>query len=132
MNNYFAYVVMVLSLPVYAADKAYDLKFDLSSNGEKLSSPRLIVKEGETGTVTQDAKSGQTFIEVVATESKDHKNAVLMKFVVGTVSADGKRTTVSRPQILAMENEVATMSVAEKGSKEVVSLSVVAKRTEVK
>lgn len=113
----------------FASTNGYDLKMDLSMNGKHISSPRVIVKAGETATITQKTDTEESFIEVVATEGEvqNHKG-IVMKFTVGTISKNGQRTIVSKPQILAMENEKAEIIVGEDGGKEQLSLSVVAKR----
>ncbi|MGZ3768544.1 MAG: hypothetical protein ACXVCP_02270 [Bdellovibrio sp.] len=110
------------------ASNGYVLKMELSMNGKKVSSPRIIVLEGEAGSVTQETPTEKTFIEVVAKEGaiQNHKG-ILINFVVGYIGQDGKRNIVSKPQILAKENETAQVSVGENG-KETMSLSVVAQR----
>jgi len=110
------------------ASNGYDLKMELSMNGKKVSSPRLIVVEGAKGSVTQDDGNGKTFIEVVATEGEfQHHKGILMNLVVGTIAKDGTKTILAKPQILAKENEPAQITVGEK-DKETLSLSVLASR----
>ena len=113
-----------------ASTNGYNLKMDLSLNGKHVSSPSLMTKAGQKATVTQKTDSGQTFIEVVANEGiKKGNRGVLMKFVVGMISKSGKRTILSRPQILARENQPAEIVVS-KGSesKPEVALSVIVQR----
>lgn len=124
-------LVMVLAFvgsSAFAATNGYDLKMDLSLNGKHISSPRVIVKAGETATVTQKTDTEESFIEVVATEGsiQNHKG-ILMNFVVGVIGKNGERTIKATPQVLAKENEPAQITVGEKNGEEV-SLSVVAKR----
>ena len=113
-----------------ALEKAYDLQMELTIDGKHVSSPRVLVKPGETASVTQQSETDNSFIEVVATEGTlQNHSGILMKFVVGTIDKDGKRTIVSHPEILAKENEPATITVGQKnGSPEELSLSVVAER----
>lgn len=102
---------------------------DLSLNGKHISSPRVIVKAGETATITQKTDTEESFIEVVATEGEvqNHKG-IIMNFTVGTIGKSGERTIISRPQILAKENEQAQITVGENGGIENLSLTVLATR----
>ena len=124
-------LVMVLAFvgsSAFAATNGYDLKMDLSLNGKHISSPRVIVKAGETATVTQKTDTEENFIEVVATEGSIQKHkGILMNFVVGVIGKNGERTIKAKPQVLAKENEPAQITVGEKNGEEV-SLSVVANR----
>lgn len=120
--------LIMVSSSAFAAITGYDLKMDLSINGKHISSPRLIVNTGEMGTIIQKTDTEETFIQVVATESdvQNHKD-IMMKFTVGYIGNNGERTIVSKPEILAKENEAALITVREKTETEL-SLSVVAKR----
>lgn len=120
--------VCLFSISVYAAPATYNLKMDLALNGKAVSSPQVIVTEGEMATVTQEKDGVKSFIDVVATDAteKDFKG-IMIKFTVGYVGKDGKRTIVSKPQILAKENSPAKIQVGQAG-KESVSLTVLAQR----
>lgn len=110
---------------------SYDLSMNLSLNGKYASSPRLIVKEGEAGTIIQKTKTEHNFIEVVATEKIDQNHkGILMKFVVGTIDKNGQRKIIAKPQIVARENETAQITVSTDNGPEELSLSVIAKRKE--
>lgn len=123
-------MLIVLSLligsSVFASNR-YDLKMELSLNGKKASSPRIIVREGEIGSLTQGSSTENTLIEVVAKEIEiqNHKR-IMMNFVVGYIGQDGKKTILSKPQILTKENETAQITVSDDNGKETMSLSVVA------
>ncbi len=121
-------VLAFVGSSAFAATNGYDLKMDLSLNGKHVSSPRVIVKAGETATVTQKTDTEESFIEVVATEgSIQNHEGILMNFVVGVIGKNGERTIKAKPQVLAKENEPALITVGEKNGEEV-SLSVVANR----
>ena len=111
----------------FASTTSYDLQMDLSLNGKHVSSPRVIAKEGEIATIVQKTDDKETFIEVITTKA-DMKNAVMMKFTVGTIGKNGERTILARPQVIARENETAKISQGETGGQELLSLSVTAKR----
>jgi hypothetical protein len=113
----------------FASSNAYDLKMDLSLNGKHLSSPRVIVKEGEVATITQKTESEENFIEVTATENMVmHHRGIKMNFTVGTIAKDGKRIVASKPQVLVEENKPAQLMM--NGGSAQLSLSVVAQRKE--
>lgn len=119
--------VILVGSPALAKSNAYDLKMELSLNGKHVSSPRILTKEGESASVTQEANGEKVFLDVIATEKPtNNKPGILLKFVVGTVSATGEKTTVSTPQIIALENEKAQISVTAKDRE--MSLSVSASR----
>lgn len=109
------------------ASNAYDLKMDLSLNKKHVSSPRIIVKAGEMGSINQkNGTEDEHFIEVIATESSiKNKKGILMNFTIGTIGKNGERTILAKPQILAKENEPAQITIGEKNGSEV-SLSVTA------
>ena len=122
--------LLAMTSSAFASSNAYDLKMDLSLNGKHVSSPRVIVNEGEPATITQKTDSEGMFIEVVATEGsvQNHKG-IMMKFTIGTIGKNGERIIIAKPQVLARENEPAKITQSEEGSqREQLSLSVVAKR----
>lgn len=131
MGKFLGTLVCLFSVSVFASQRAFDLQMDLSLEGQHVSSPRMIVKEGEKGTITQESNGQKTFIEVVAREDKTPtgKQAIHMTFVVGKISKDGTRTLVSRPRISVVPNEKAQITVGEEGKPEVLSLSVIATKT---
>jgi type II secretory pathway component GspD/PulD (secretin) len=130
MRLFLGLFVCSLSVPALAATTGYELNLDLSLNGKHVSSPRVLVKAGQTATVTEKMDTDETFIEVMAVEGQIENNkGILMDFTIGRIGTDGKRTVLSKPHILAMENEQAQVTVAENDhSPETLSLSVVAKR----
>lgn len=115
----------------FAATTAYDLKVELSIDGQIVSKPRIVTKRGETATITQQDQNGDGYtIEVLADEGVVEKNkGILMKFKVSRVAADGTTTLLATPQILTnKENEKATVSVGNEKEKGLLGLSVIAQR----
>ena len=55
-------IIFLLNSFSFANNPIYDLKMELSLNENRLS-PRIIVKEGETASITQDS-NGQKFYQV--------------------------------------------------------------------
>ncbi len=124
-------LICLISVSVFANQKTFDLKIDFSIDGKHVSSPRIVVKEGEKGTITQDVDGYQTFIDVVAKEeqSPSGQSAIRMNFVIGKIALDGTRKIVSQPQIISIPNEEAQITVGQSGKSETLSLSVIATTT---
>jgi len=130
MKFFIGIVFSLVSTTAIAAQQAYDLKMELSLNGQAVASPHIIVKEGKTATVIQKKNGKETFIEIVASEKQTEEyKGILMKFKVGMVGANGQRTVLSEPQILTIENEKAQVTVGNNEHSEAVSLTVIASRT---
>lgn len=127
----FGTVLLVMSGSAFASSTAYDLRMNLAIDGKHVSSPRVIVKEGASATITQEIDSQKQFIEVIATESKIQKQAgVRMKFVIGLIGANGERTILARPQVIATEGKPAQITQNDTLSgEERLSLSVTAHKT---
>jgi type II secretory pathway component GspD/PulD (secretin) len=125
-----AFLLISASPSAFAAKQEYDLKMDLSMNGKHIASPRVLVVEGEKATVSQKSNDEEDTIEVTATEGDSQgRKGILLDFVVSVVGKDGKKKVVSRPRILTLEGEKATLSSRQNdASPEEVSLSVVATR----
>lgn len=115
---------LLLGSAAFAAP-SYDLKVDLSVDGKIVSSPHLVVREGETGSITQDTDGKKIYIDVVA---KAHKpKGIEMSFQYGEILANGEKQMISTPRIIALENEKASIQVAVKGEP-VHEISVLAKK----
>ena len=123
-------IAILLGTSALAREKGYDLKIKLAINGKLVSSPRMIVREGEKAIISQKTEREESFIEVIATEgaSQGHKG-IMMNFKVGRISKNGQRIIISNPQVLVRENKTATFMVSDdKNEKEKLSLSVRAQR----
>lgn len=121
---------MLFATSAFAKEKGYDIKLELALNGKIISSPRLLVRDGEKAVINQKKDSEESFIEVVAKEgaSQDHKG-IMMHFKVGRISKGGHRTIISNPQVLVSENKLATFMISDKeNGSEQLSLSVLAQR----
>lgn len=115
---------LILGSAAFAAP-SYDLKVDLSVDGKLVSSPHLVVREGETGSIIQDTNGKKIYIDVVA---KAHKpKGIEMNFQYGEILANGEKQTLYTPQIIALENEKASIQMAQKGEP-VHELVVIAKK----
>ncbi|WP_374076478.1 hypothetical protein [Bdellovibrio bacteriovorus] len=129
MFKVLATVVFLFSTSTFASERGYDLKIEVSKNGKKISSPGILVKDGQNGSITEETQDGTTFIDVVATEGQiQNQKGILMKFVVGFIGKDGKRTITARPEVLAKENSPAQITVGGNNGKESLSMSIVVQR----
>lgn len=121
--------LIMVSSSAFAATNGYELKMDLALNGKPVSSPRVLVKAGEAATINQKSETDETFIEVVATEGGiQNRKGIMMTFVIGTIGKNGERNIISKPRILAKENDPAQFIEGDESGTEKLSLSVVAKR----
>ena len=128
MKLFFAALVL-FSTVSFANTTSYDLKMDLKLHGKTLPSFNVKVKEGEKASIVQKTDDHRTFIDVVTTKSemKDHPG-ILMKFTIGTIGENSKRTVTSSPTIIAAENSSAMITQGNsKNGREEIALSVVAK-----
>jgi type II secretory pathway component GspD/PulD (secretin) len=124
-----AAVIFSSAISFATGTKGYDLEMKLSIDGKNVASPRLIVKEGQKGTVVQESNGVKSVIEVVAKEVKteDGSKAIKMAFVVSNMNSDGTSKVISQPQILARPNTEALIEVGQSGNPKLLSLKVVAK-----
>ena len=129
MGKIVALVCFLIGSSALASSNAYELKMELSMNGKHVSSPRIITEEGKPASVIQDSDGKKMFIDLIATENKtENKQAILMKFVIGTMSAAGEKKILYTPQIITLENKKAEIKIGDQPGKEDLSLSVVAIR----
>lgn len=123
--------LLLISSSAFASSNGYEMMMDLSLDGNPSTSAHVTAQEGKVALVTQKTDSGETFLEIIATEGKsqDHSK-ILMKFIVGTIAKNGKRTILARPQVIVRDGEPARISQNdEKTGEEYLSLSIIAKRT---
>ncbi|MCC6278110.1 MAG: hypothetical protein IT289_09365 [Oligoflexia bacterium] len=120
--------ICMLSIPVLGSQKAYDLSLALYLNGEQITSPHLILKEGQTAflSIKDNKTKDETFLQVSAQE-KDKGIFVMSK--IGKMK-HGKMEIISEPQIVALENEKAEIETSETNPKrQSVRLSVLVRKT---
>lgn len=120
----------LISLPAFASQKAYEMEVDISVKGKPTSQAKVIVLEGEKATVTQKDGAQKTFFEITAkdTEAPDGQPAIHLDFVIGTIEKDGTRSVVSRPRIITLENEKASITMGNEDGSEELALTLVARR----
>jgi hypothetical protein len=124
----FCFFISVFS---YADENIFELKMELYLNGQHISSPRVITKEGEKAVITQENSSNlKTELEVIVKEemTPNRKIAIMMDFTISQVSKDGVKTILSKPRILSIYNEQAKIIQSDEDGNEVLNLSVIANK----
>lgn len=116
-----ALIFLFLSPLVFASPKAFDLQMEISVEGKHVSSPRTIVREGQTATVTTETKNGFTYIEVTAREG------IMMDFTMGTISKNGVKKALNKGKMLVKENHKGKMMKHDDKGKELFSFTVTPK-----
>ncbi len=114
-----------------AGQNVFKLNVELSLKGQHVSSPRIIVKEGEKALITQESSNNiKTELEVVVKEqtTPNGVTAIMMDFIISQISNDGIKSMISKPRILSIENEQAQIIQNDEDGKEVLSLSVIANK----
>lgn len=102
---------LLLSPTAFAQLNTYELKIDVAIDGKKVATPKIILKEGEKGTINSKSESTETNIEVVTTKEKN--NHLLMKFKVALVGENGQRKIIGEPVIITSEKEPANIEVSQ-------------------
>lgn len=107
----------------------YELDMNLKFDGKLMSSPRVVVLDGQSAVLSDRGPNGGTYIEATVV---GEKQGVLMKFALGTMDAEGKRVVYARPQVIAAENQAATINVKESegGAPADVTFTVTARKAE--
>lgn len=122
-----------ISGEILAGTNGYELKINLSLNGKFISSPVILVKEGELATVDQKDSKDSSYIEVKATESiVSDKKRIKMHFTVGIIDNSGQKIVTSKNNIIVRENETTkiTLNENEDNSKHL-AMSIIAKRKKI-
>ena len=120
-------LLLILAATPAFAKNAYQMDMKLKIAGQPEENPRIIVVEGEPGSITTHDENEQddTFIEVTAKPGQiKNKKGILLNLVVATFDAEGKKQILGTPQILTKDNGTATISVADKEGKESFTLEV--------
>lgn len=121
-------LLLIVGSSVLAAEpKSYELDMDLTLKGKKIGSQIATVKEGVLTKVTHKMPDGAVEMEITVTPKKNGAvDALLMKFMIISITK-GTRNLIGAPQILAGENEKATISMGAKKKEPNMILAVTAK-----
>ena len=106
----------------------FEVNVELSIDGELVSSPHMIVPNGESSSVTIKNKKGEEMVlQLRASDlpKKGLKQGVIMRFAVG-YNRDGKTEIISRPHILANIGEAAELSVHDTKTSETIKIKAIA------
>lgn len=121
-------LILLLSSSVFAAEpKMYELNTEVFLKGKKFGPTVSNVKENVPTKVTQKTDDGDVELEItVAPKKNGAVESLLMKFLI-TSSTKGVRALVGQPQILAGENQKATITMGPKGKPPTMVLTVIGK-----
>jgi ribosomal protein S4 len=113
--SFFVFMTFLNFETALAATHKYGLKMVIKVNGKELPLTSVIVNEGEMASVIQKTDDNRNFVEVTtkSTPMKDAKG-VIMKFTIGTIGENSKRTITSTPTIIAKEGAEAMIAESDK------------------
>jgi len=97
-------MAIIFSLFSLSAFAAYQVDVKLASNGNTLNEGRLILNEGDEGSIAKD----NSFIEVVATP---HSNGIALTIVSGMMNEDGSRTVVTNSELVVGNGKTAVKTI---------------------
>lgn len=122
--------ICLFSMSVFASKDSFDIQIDLSMDGRHVTSSKLVINNGEKGSIVHEKTGEKIFLEVVATDGKapDGQPAVDMIFEIGRILNNGQRSIISQPRIMALEGEKAEITVGDQNQNELISLSVLANK----
>lgn len=132
MRKWIFPALLLCSSVAMAAPEAYHIESELTVNGKRMGTARIITLANEKAEVAQNTDDGNGyFIGVTPSEGQGEikgRKAILMKFVVGIIEK-GQRKILGEPQIMTAENNKAEVSVGRPGaSTDSFNLSVIAER----
>ena len=131
MKRLLIMMVYLFSVSAFAKPTNFDISMELSIGGQLVSKPRLILNNGESGSITMEDKNGlKSHIEVIAKENKTSKgqDVITMDFVISSIAKDGTKTVLARPQMTTTPNDPAQISIDKSNKSEAISFSVLAKK----
>lgn len=106
----FSAAVASSAAPDANPEPIYDMKIEVSIDGKRAATPRVITRAGAKAVVSEKEGSQETYIEVTANPHERDARAISMAFVVGTVGKNGERVPLDRMMIIAAENQKAILS----------------------
>jgi len=120
-------ILFIFSFSTFAV-QSYKLDMNLLIDNKSVSKPKIIVQEGEKGTITQNdsATNTTTEISVVASQGEmQGRKGILLKMEVG-YNKNNVQKIVSRPQILVSEGQEALVEVVGNEGNKKMSLKIIA------
>lgn len=121
--KFFVIIICFLSFSNYAAN-GYKLNLNVLFAGQKASTLKMIVKEGQKALITKE--DGNTTIEVFVIakegEIQGHKG-VLLDLEISHKIGD-ERTIVAKPQVLVLDGKEAVFETGDNESGNLMSLKI--------
>lgn len=103
--------IILLTQSAWAAPKIYDLAFSINVDGKLIANPHLILEEGKKGTIFQNSKDENYFIDVIATDGQiDVEKGVMLDFATGVMGSKGDRKILARGKMLAHDEPVTVLA----------------------
>lgn len=125
----FIAVLALFSVTAFAKTQKFDLKVNLTVNGKKIASPKLIINEGQRGTISwqNDGEKEAHFLEVVAKNDKDFgPDVIFLDLKLG--HGETKKEIETEPEMLVKNNMPGHLTIIDGQSQETMELEVTAKR----
>lgn len=123
------FLVIFAAMPVMAKTQKFDLKVNLTVNGKKIASPKLIVTEGKKGMIAwqNEGEKESHFIEVIAKNDNDFGlDVIFLDLKLG--HGESKKEIETEPEMLVKNNTPGTITIIDGQSQETMKLEVTAKR----
>lgn len=115
MKKLLILISILYSTSIFASPKSnIQLDMEVSVNEQHISSPKIIVTNGEMATIKQESKNNLFELEVIATEEvMDDINGVLMKFKItyNEKDRDKSKTIISKPTIFSSYGQEAMITI---------------------
>ena len=121
MKNIIIILLCLTSLISFAATTNIDMNVNLTINGKTIASPRFLLEDGKTTSITEQVAKEKYFIEVNAQNEQkvQNKKGILIKFKIGIFNPDGSVKIISQPQILAIPNQQAKIEISDANKNEI-------------
>lgn len=125
----FIVVLALFSATALAKTQKFDLKVNLTVNGKKIASPKLIINEGQRGIISWQNEGDKEayFIDVIAKNDKDFgPDVIFLDLKLG--HGESKKEIETEPEMLVKNNMPGHLTIIDGQSKEEMQLEVTAKR----
>lgn len=121
------FMALITSAFAVSSQNTYQLNLEVKMNGELVNFPNKTIQEGKKTTLVHNHKGKTVFIDILAKESEileDERASVQMNFTLSEIKPGGKKTVLSNPQIITIENERASIAQSNEQGQEVLSVTV--------
>lgn len=123
------FLVVFAAMPAMAKPQKFDLKVNLTVNGKKIASPKLIINEGQKGMIAwqNEGDKESHFLEVIAKNDKDFgPDVIFLDLKLG--HGETKKEIETEPEMLVKNNAPGFITIIDGQTQETMKLEVTAKR----